>query len=112
MVEVLTGHRLFATAPSWDGQWLSKLLRAAGLPRHALRLQDTDVAHGEAIGEALRMAHVPTDRHENIAKDILAGVRRQDKEDGPPAHRALEDARHEMQLWHEVRRRAQDMAKA
>jgi hypothetical protein len=112
MVEALTGHRLFATAPSWDGQWLSKLLRAAGLPRHSLRLQDTDVAHREVMVEALRAAHMPADRHDGIATAILAGVRRQDEEDGPPAHRALDDARHEMQLWHEVRRRAQEMAKA
>ncbi|SDB21653.1 3'-5' exonuclease family protein [Belnapia rosea] len=33
MMETLTGHELFASAPSWDGQWLSKLLRAAGLLR-------------------------------------------------------------------------------
>src|SRR5215203_4879026 len=103
MVSVLTGRALYATAPSWDGKWLSKLLRAAGLPRHALRLEDTDVAHREAIGEALRAAHVPADRHDGIAKEILAGVWRRDKEDGPPAHRALEDARHEMQLLQEVR---------
>lgn len=33
MIDVLSGHHLFASAPSWDGQWLSKLLRAAKLPR-------------------------------------------------------------------------------
>src|SRR3569623_856698 len=41
MVDVLTGHTLCASAPSWDGKWLSALLRAAGLPRHALRLRKT-----------------------------------------------------------------------
>jgi hypothetical protein len=112
MVEALTGHRLFATAPSWDGRWLSKLLRAAGLPRHSLRLQDTDVAHREAMIEALRASPAPADRHDRMAAEILAGVRRQDETDGPPAHRALEDARHEMQLWREVRRRAEEMARA
>ncbi len=112
MVEALTGHNLYATAPSWDGQWLSKLLRAAGLPRHALRLEDTDVAHREVVVEALTAAGVAAERHDEIAKDILASVRRRDEESGPPAHRALDDARHEMQLWREVRRRAEEAARA
>jgi len=112
MVEALSGHALYATAPSWDGQWLSKLLRAAGLPRHALRLQDTDVAHKQAVVEALTAAEVPADRHDRIAADILAEVRRRDEEGGPPAHRALADAQHEMQLWREVRRLAQEAARA
>src|SRR5205085_4584975 len=42
MVDALSGHDLYASAPSWDGKWLSVLLRAAGLPRHALRLGHTD----------------------------------------------------------------------
>ena len=33
MIAVLTGHDLYASAPSWDGKWLSTLLRAARLPR-------------------------------------------------------------------------------
>jgi len=112
MVDVLSGHRLFATAPSWDGQWLSKLLRAAGLPRHALRLQDADVAHMEAVVGALQASRMPADCHEGIAKEILAGLRREDEENGPPAHRALDDARHELDLWHELRRRAEQAARA
>jgi len=112
MVEVLSGHRLFATAPSWDGQWLSKLLRAAGLPRHALRLQDTDVAHREAIAAALAEAHVPTERQESLASAVLADLRRRDDEEGPPAHRALADARHEMDLLRQVRHRAEEAARA
>ena len=48
MVEVLTGHTLYASAPSWDGRWLSVLLRAAGFPRHLLRLRDSDEAFVEA----------------------------------------------------------------
>ncbi len=112
MVEVLSGHALYATAPSWDGQWLSKLLRAAGLPRHALRLEDTDVAHKQAVIEELTAVGVPHDRHDRIAADILAEVRRRDEEGGPPAHRALADAKHEMELWREVRRRAQEAARA
>ena len=41
------GHDLLASAPSWDGKWLSALLRAAGLPRHSLRLRDSDEAMRE-----------------------------------------------------------------
>ena len=29
-LEALSGHRLYASAPSWDGKWLSRLLRAGG----------------------------------------------------------------------------------
>jgi len=54
MVEALTGHDLFASAPSWDGKWLSVLLRGAGLPRHALRLCDTEEALRETATEILR----------------------------------------------------------
>src|SRR4051794_22886002 len=56
MVSVLTGRKLYASAPSWDGKWLSKLLRAAGLPRHALRLEDTEMAHRRIMREVLRDA--------------------------------------------------------
>ena len=49
MVNRLTGHALYVTAPSWDGQWLSKLLRAASLPRHALRVEDTTLAHARVV---------------------------------------------------------------
>jgi hypothetical protein len=109
MVSVLTGHALYATAPSWDGKWLSKLLRAAGLPRHALRLQDTDLAHRHAVFEWLQLANVPADLHECILQDILAQAQRMDDELGPPAHRALADARREKRLWHDVRRRAEEI---
>jgi hypothetical protein len=110
MVAVLTGHSLYATAPSWDGQWLSKLLRAAGLPRHSLRLQDTDVAHQEAATEVLRAAGVPAHLHEGLLREILAGAKRRDEELGAPEHRALADAKRERQLWQDIRRRAEDVA--
>lgn len=110
MIDVLTGRALYATAPSWDGQWLSKLLRAAGLPRHSLRLQDTDIAHREAVVCALKAAEVPANLHDSIFNDILAKARRQDEEQGQPAHRALDDARRELQLWHTVRRQAEELA--
>lgn len=42
MMRDLEGHVLHASSPSWDGKWLSVLLRAAGRPRHALRLRKSD----------------------------------------------------------------------
>ncbi len=109
MVEVLTGHFLYATAPSWDGQWLSKLLRAAGLPRHALRLQDTEVAHEEAVTGILREAHIPESDWADIVKDIVVQARSRDEEEGPPAHRALADAQRELRIWRDVCNRARQM---
>ncbi len=108
MITVLTGAMLYATAPSWDGKWLSKLLRAAGLPRHALRLQDTDMAHGRAIREILKVRNAPADLQRELMRDILAQARHRDEELGPAAHRALADAQREQLLWLDIRRRALD----
>ncbi len=111
MVAVLTGHALYATAPSWDGQWMSRLLRAAGLPRHALRLQDTEIAHREAVIGILQDAHVPAELHEGVLAEILTDTQHRDDERGPPAHRALADARRELQIWRDARLRAQEAAR-
>jgi len=111
MVEVLSGHALHASAPSWDGQWLSRLLRAAGLPRHALRLRDTDDAQAEVALSELERAGVPGGAREALAKAVLETVRGEEEAKGPPAHRALDDARRELRLWQEVRRRAAEAAR-
>ncbi|MXP63374.1 transcriptional regulator [Roseomonas sp. M0104] len=104
MVEVLSGHDLYASAPSWDGQWLSRLLRAAGLPRHALRLRDTEEAQRQAVTAALGGAG------EAQAEEVLAAARRAVEASGAPVHRALDDARRELKLWREVRRQAAEAA--
>ena len=109
MVDVLTGHDLYASAPSWDGQWLSRLLRAAGLPRHALRLRDTEEAHQLVALAALEGASVPVGIRRDLLEDILGAVRRTAEEE-PPAHRALEDASRELRLWRDVSRRASEVA--
>lgn len=109
MVEALTGHDLYASAPSWDGQWLSRLLRAAGLPRHALRLRDTEEAQRRSALAVLDGAGVPADAREGVLAEVLDDTRRA-AETGPPAHRALDDARRELRLWQDVRRRALDAA--
>ena len=101
MVETLTGHDLLASAPSWDGKWLSALLRAAGYPKHTLRLRDTEAAQRETATALLKdvvAAEALTVAVENIL--VLTGVR---DRDGPPAHRALPDAVEERQRWLAVR---------
>ena len=100
MLETLTGHLLYASSPSWDGRWLSVLLRAAGLPRHALRLRDTDEAQLEAALAGLDARLDEADRQARAA-EIIARVRAADT--GPIVHRALPDARHECELWQAIR---------
>jgi hypothetical protein len=104
MVEQLAGHDLTASAPSWDGKWLSILLRAAGLPRHALRLRDTDEAQREAARAILRPC-LPGDQIEaaveNIRIQVLAA-----RNGAKPAHRALADAQEERERWRAVREAA------
>jgi hypothetical protein len=108
MLDALTGHDLLASAPSWDGKWLSTLLRAAALPRHALRLRDSDDAHLETAMALLRDA-VPPDQIEQVASSLVAGaeVRAPDQ---PPTHRALADAQEERLRWLKVREEAEALA--
>jgi hypothetical protein len=110
MVSTLTGAILYATAPSWDGKWLSKLLREAGLPRHALRLQDTDMAHRRAMRGALQARNVPADLQREIMRDVLEQAQRKDDALGPAVHRALADARREQRLWLDICQRAASIA--
>ena len=109
MIETLTGHDLFASAPSWDGKWLSALLRAAKVPRHALRLRDTEEAQRDTATAILRDV-VPTELLGRAVAEVvtLAEVRDRDV----PAHRALADARDEWERWCVVRRAAEARAAA
>jgi hypothetical protein len=104
MMRELAGHALYASAPSWDGKWLSVLLRAAGYPRHALRLRDTDEAQAEAARTALGVQASP----EALAEEAAAILQRVRWASGnsPPAHRALPDARQQRDIWLEVKRQA------
>jgi hypothetical protein len=108
--ETLTGHDLYASAPSWDGKWLNILLRAAGLPRHALRLRDTDEVQCRAVLAALERGGVPVDARRDVLHGILEPARLAAKA-ATAAHRALEDARGELRLWREVVRQAEDAAR-
>jgi hypothetical protein len=104
MLEVLSVHSLYASAPSWDGKWLSTLLRGAGLPRHALRLRSTEEVQVETAAEALRDA-VPEDELATMANAIIEAARNAAAQD-VVEHRALADAERERQIWLEVGRMA------
>ena len=101
MTETLTGHQLYASAPSWDGKWLSTLLRGAGLPRHALRLGKSDDAFIETARQIL-----------GDTADIPAFVARiiQATEPVTPAHRALPDATLELERFKRVQSEAKVLA--
>ena len=103
VVDSLVGHLVYASSPSWDGKWLSVLLRSAGLPRHALRLRDTDEAQLEAARSGLQR-RLPEDGLDATAAELIRRVRAADE--GPIAHRALPDAAHELWLWREIGKEA------
>jgi hypothetical protein len=98
MVDALSGHRLFASAPSWDGKWLSALLRAAGFARHALRLESTEVAQRAAALAVLRAAGVPQDDLRDRAAAMIDHAASRPPGERP-AHRALADAERERAIW-------------
>lgn len=110
MIETLSGHDLFASAPSWDGKWLSVLLRGAGLPRHALRLRDTDEALRETAVEILHPV-IPGARLD-FEVNTLVSEANTGKEAHPahPAHRALADAQGEYETWCRLRQAARKLA--
>lgn len=108
MVEALAGHDLYASAPSWDGKWLSLLLRAAALPRHALRLRDTEVAQAESAAAVLDGLLTPGEAA-GAVREIIATVR-EEAERTAPRHRAVDDAAEELRRWREVVRRAEAKA--
>ncbi|MGA0607961.1 hypothetical protein ACO2Q0_18375 [Phenylobacterium sp. VNQ135] len=106
MLDQLSGHALYVTAPSWDGQWLSLLLRTAGLPRHALRLRDADEAHREAALNVLKVMGARDDA--TAMADKLIDEARWNVLPETPAHRALGDAEAERQVCLEVQRLARE----
>ena len=108
MIDVLSGHDLLASAPSWDGKWLSVLLRGAGLGRRALRLRDTD----DAIDEEARMIlapSVPPDLLDATIENLVTLIEMRARGKAP-AHRALADAEAERQRWLAVRGAATELA--
>jgi hypothetical protein len=106
MVEALGQHDLYASAPSWDGKWLSLLLRAAGFPRHTLRLRDTELAQQESAAAILADRLPPQEAARAVAQ-IMLDVR-EEGERRPIAHRAVDDAEEERRRWLEVCRLARE----
>ncbi len=104
MIDALSGHDLLASAPSWDGKWLSVLLRAAGLPRHALRLHSSKLALEEQAARLLPDDVAKAER--STRSQALLKVIASDM--GNPAHRALADARAELDRWLAVTERVRD----
>jgi hypothetical protein len=88
LVEALQGHDLHASAPSWDGKWLSMLLRAGGFPRHLMRLIASRDAYLAAAGG-----------DEAVVTAVRAAI-----ETEPVEHRALPDAQRDRQIWYDIRR--------
>jgi len=109
MVEVLAGHDLLASAPSWDGKWLSTLLRAGGQPRRVLQLRDSDEAQLE-IARACLADIEPAAVREALAREVVGEVS-QRRNGRVVAHRALADAKAELAQWLEVRVEAQSRAR-
>jgi hypothetical protein len=97
MVERLSGHDLTASAPSWDGKWLSVLLRAAGLPRHTLRLRDTEAVQRETMRDILLDRVAAEHLEAEIERLRLAAIAALPST--PAAHRALADAQAERTRW-------------
>jgi hypothetical protein len=109
LLDALSPHLVYASAPSWDGKWLSVLFRAAGLPRHAMRLRDTEEAFFEGAAEVLRPLVEPA-HLDRVAAGVVERVLSA-RADRAPAHRAREDAEQERRTWLEVRRLAQEAAR-
>ncbi len=101
MVEHLGPHDLYASALSWDGKWLSLLLRSAGLPRHALRLRDTEDAQFESACAILTPAAAPGEDLTPRVLTLMAAVREEGQR-RPVRHRAVADAEEELRRWRQV----------
>lgn len=84
---------VLASAPSWDGHWLSMLLRASGLPRHLHRLQDTEVAFLDAARAR---------GGDEVAAAALIASARGKVAQLPAGHRAEADARREWTIWRTI----------
>lgn len=97
LVDALQGFEVFSNAPSWDGKWLSALLRSAGLPRHAIRVVDTDAALMKLAAALLAPVLSSSEIHRATRK-ILAEAASHFA-DRQPSHRALPDAQFERERW-------------
>lgn len=96
LLAVFADSDVLVSAPSWDGHWLSMLLRAAGRPRHLVRFQSTDVAFQAAARTRLGAAATAAALNA-LVDDARRAVKAQ-----PASHRALGDARQEWMIWRRI----------
>lgn len=108
MIHALDGHDLCASAPSWDGKWLSVLLREGGFPRHALRLRATDDILAETALSLLKDSLPETELPWRVVQLVQESSAR--PADWRPAHRALADAEAERDRWLCVGQQARKLA--
>jgi hypothetical protein len=108
MIQSLDGHDLCASAPSWDGKWLSVLLRASRLPRHSLRLRATDDILADTALRLIEGSLPETELPWRVVQLVKESSAR--SADWKPAHRALADAQSERDRWLYVRREARKLA--
>jgi hypothetical protein len=101
MIAALSGHELHASSPPWDGRWLSVLLSAGGVPRHALRVRKPDDLFVEVASQIIEDAGVVDVDVPAHVGDIISR-----SEPAKPAHRALTDAHLELERLRLVRKAA------
>lgn len=97
LVDSLSGHEVYADAPSWDGDWVGMLLRSAGLPGGALQLVDID-AGLEELARAILAPSLPSSDIPRATRRILADASARFA-GRPRAQRALGDARLSRERW-------------
>ena len=105
MMATLSDHDLYASSPSWDGKWLSVLLRAGGVPRHSLRVRKSDDLFVEV---ALMLIEDRNIRGVDAAALVAKVIAR--SEPARPAHRALQDAALEFERLRLVREAIESLA--
>jgi hypothetical protein len=97
LVDVLSGHEVYADAPAWDGDWLDILLRSAELSAGALQLVDID-AGLEELASAILAPSLPSSEIPRATRRILADASARFA-GRPRARRALADARLSRERW-------------
>ncbi|MDM9627771.1 transcriptional regulator [Rhizobium sp. S152] len=110
MMAELAGHDLYASSPSWDGKWLSVLLRGGGVPRHMLRVRKSDDLFqdiaSQIIGASPNFSRGGVGAvHVDISALVAEVIAR--SEPDSLAHRALPDAQLELERLRLVREAAQ-----
>jgi hypothetical protein len=100
LIDQLADYDVFASAPSWDGKWLSLLLRSACLPQRALQLIDPDAGLLD-LASAILAPSLPSSAIPRATRQILAKASARFAA-RPLSQRALPAARIERERWFAV----------